>query len=302
MTFRLGLLIPKFASDPRKLFPTLVAQTREAEAAGYEAVFVMDHFYQAANIGAVEDPMPEAYTTLGALAAATDTVQLGALVTGVTYRNPALVAKEITTLDVISAGRAILGMGAGWYELEHRQLGFDFGTFGERFNRLDEALQIIGPMVDGQRPTFTGSYYRTEEALAQPRYRDHIPLMLGGSGEKKAIPMAARYFDHMNLMCDLSELPRKAEVVRRCCEDIGRDPATLATSTMVVVDVDGTMSPEQIAAASANFISGSPTAIAEQIKARVFDAGVGGVVLSVFDYRPGVVAELADALRPLLPA
>ncbi|BBZ67380.1 LLM class F420-dependent oxidoreductase [Mycolicibacterium insubricum] len=302
MTFRLGLLIPKFASDPKKLFPTLVAQTREAEAAGYEAVFVMDHFYQAANIGAVEDPMPEAYTTLGALAAATDTVQLGALVTGVTYRNPALVAKEITTLDVISAGRAILGMGAGWYELEHRQLGFDFGTFGERFNRLDEALQIIGPMVDGQRPTFTGSYYRTEEALAQPRYRDHIPLMLGGSGEKKAIPMAARYFDHMNLMCDLSELPRKAEVVRRCCEDIGRDPATLATSTMVVVDVDGTMSPEQIAAASANFISGSPTAIAEQIKARVFDAGVGGVVLSVFDYRPGVVAELADALRPLLPA
>lgn len=302
MTFRLGLLIPKFASDPRKLFPTLVAQTREAEAAGYEAVFVMDHFYQAANIGAVEDPMPEAYTTLGALAAATDTVELGALVTGVTYRNPALVAKEITTLDVISAGRAILGMGAGWYELEHRQLGFDFGTFGERFNRLDEALQIIGPMVDGQRPTFTGSYYRTEEALAQPRYRDHIPLMLGGSGEKKAIPMAARYFDHMNLMCDLSELPRKAEVVRRCCEDIGRDPATLATSTMVVVDVDGTMSPEQIAAASANFISGSPTAIAEQITARVFDAGVGGVVLSVFDYRPGVVAELADALRPLLPA
>lgn len=302
MTFRLGLLIPKFASDPKKLFPTLVAQTREAEAAGYEAVFVMDHFYQAANIGAVEDPMPEAYTTLGALAAATDTVELGALVTGVTYRNPALVAKEITTLDVISAGRAILGMGAGWYELEHRQLGFDFGTFGERFNRLDEALQIIGPMVDGQRPTFTGSYYRTEEALAQPRYRDHIPLMLGGSGEKKAIPMAARYFDHMNLMCDLSELPRKAEVVRRCCEDIGRDPATLATSTMVVVDVDGTMSPEQIAAASANFISGSPTAIAEQIKARVFDAGVGGVVLSVFDYRPGVVAELADALRPLLPA
>lgn len=300
MTFRLGLLIPKFASDPKKLFPTLVAQTREAEAAGYEAVFVMDHFYQAANIGAVEDPMPEAYTTLGALAAATDTVQLGALVTGVTYRNPALVAKEITTLDVISAGRAILGMGVSWYELEHRQLGFDFGTFGERFNRLDEALQIIGPMVDGQRPTFTGSYYRTEEALAQPRYRDHIPLMLGGSGEKKAIPMAARYFDHMNLMCDLSELPRKAEVVRRCCEDIGRDPATLATSTMVVVDVDGTMSPEQIAAASANFISGSPTAIAEQIKARVFDAGVGGVVLSVFDYRPGVVAELADALRPLL--
>ena len=179
------------------------------------------------------------------------------------------------------------------------------GTLGgsdEEILAVHEALQIIGPMVDGQRPTFTGSYYRTEEALAQPRYRDHIPLMLGGSGEKKAIPMAARYFDHMNLMCDLSELPRKAEVVRRCCEDIGRDPATLATSTMVVVDVDGTMSPEQIAAASANFISGSPTAIAEQIKARVFDAGVGGVVLSVFDYRPGVVAELADALRPLLPA
>src|SRR5690606_21856316 len=115
---------------------------------------------QEPRLGAHDEPMLEAYTTLAALAMATEHVQLGALVTGIAYRNPALLAKIVTTLDVISQGRAILGLGTGWFELEHEQLGFEFGTFTDRFNRLDEAIQIIKPMIDGARPTFRGDWYR----------------------------------------------------------------------------------------------------------------------------------------------
>ncbi|MEQ6323796.1 LLM class flavin-dependent oxidoreductase, partial [Mycobacterium canetti] len=147
MTIRLGLQIPNFSygTGVEKLFPSVIAQAREAEAAGYDSLFVMDHFYQLPMLGTPDQPMLEAYTALGALATATERLQLGALVTGNTYRSPTLLAKIITTLDVVSAGRAILGIGAGWFELEHRQLGFEFGTFSDRFNRLEEALQILEP-------------------------------------------------------------------------------------------------------------------------------------------------------------
>lgn len=198
MTIRLGLQIPNFSygTGVADIFPTVIAQAKEAEAAGYDSVFLMDHFYQLPGLGTPDQPMLEAYTSLGALAAATERVQLGTLVTGNTYRNPTLLAKAITTLDVISAGRAILGIGTGWFELEHDSLGYEFGTFTDRFNKLGEALQIILPMLAGERPTFEGTYYRTREAMAEPRFRDHIPLMIGGSGEKKTIPLAARHFDH----------------------------------------------------------------------------------------------------------
>ena len=159
-----------------KLFPTVIAQAQEADAAGFDSVFVMDHFYQLPGLGTPDQPMLEAYTALGGLATATERVQLGTLVTGNTYRNPTLLAKAITTLDVISQGRAILGIGTGWFELEHDQLGFEFGTFTDRFNKLDEALQIILPMIKGERPTFSGKYYRTEgdgrTALPRPHSAD----------------------------------------------------------------------------------------------------------------------------------
>ena len=172
------------------------------------------------------------------MATATEHVQLGTLVTGNTYRNPTLLAKAITTLDVVSQGRAILGIGTGWFELEHDQLGYEFGTFTDRFNKLDEALQIILPMLAGERPTFSGKYYRTQEAMANPRFRDHIPLMIGGSGEKKTIPLAAKHFDHLNIIAGFDELPRKVQVVKERCEEIGRDPATLETSMLVMALID----------------------------------------------------------------
>ena len=303
MTIRLGFQIPNFSygTGVEQLFPTVIAQAREAESAGFDSVFVMDHFYQLPMLGSPDQPMLEAYTALGALATATERVQLGTLVTGNTYRNPTLLAKVITTLDVVSAGRAILGIGTGWFELEHDQLGYEFGTFTDRFNRLDEALQIILPMLKGERPTFSGKWYRAENALANPRYRDHIPLMIGGSGEKKTIPLAARHFDHLNVIAGFDELPGKVKAVRERCEEIGRDPATLETSMLLTVLLDENVKADQIPAEmSARMLAGSADSIAEQVQAKVLDAGIDGVIINMPLYTPGVVTAVADALRPLV--
>jgi len=198
VTTRLGLAIANYSylTGVSDLFDSVIRQAKEAEAAGFDSLFLQDHFYQMPFLGGIEEPMLEAYTALAGLATVTGKMQLGTLVTGITYRNPALLAKEITTLDVISHGRAILGVGAGWFELEHWQLGFEFGSFSERFHRLDEALQIMVPMIEGKWPSFSGKYYSTESAIAEPRYRDHIPTMIGGGGEKKIFGLAARYCDH----------------------------------------------------------------------------------------------------------
>ena len=307
MTIRLGLQIPNFSygTGIEQLFPTVIAQAQEAEAAGFDSVFVMDHFYQLPGLGTPDQPMLEAYTALGALAASTESVQLGTLVTGNTYRNPTLLAKAITTLDVISQGRAILGIGTGWFELEHDSLGYDFGTFTDRFNRLGEALQIILPMLEGERPTFSGKYYKTQEAMAEPRFRDHIPLMIGGSGEKKTIPLAAKHFDHLNIIAGFDELPRKLQVVKENCEKIDRDPATLETSMLVVAIIGEGVTAEFIPEDfRQQAVFGSPEQVAEQVKEKVLDAGVDGVILSpvtsIDGYHPGQVTAVGELLKPLL--
>ena len=307
VTIKLGLQIPNFSygTGVAELFPTVIAQAQEAEAAGYDSVFVMDHFYQLPGLGSPDQPMLEAYTALGGLATATERVQLGTLVTGNTYRNPTLLAKAITTLDVVSQGRSILGIGTGWFELEHQQLGYDFGTFTDRFNKLDEALHIILPMIKGERPTFSGKYYRTEEAMANPRFRDHIPLMIGGSGEKKTIPLAAKYFDHLNIIAGFDELPRKVAVVKESCEKIDRDPATLETSMLVMALIDEKATedliPENL---RRNVVFGGAEQITDQIQTKVLAAGVNSVILSpvtnLNGYQPGGITEVAEKLKPLL--
>jgi F420-dependent oxidoreductase-like protein len=309
VTIKLGLQIPNFSygTGVEELFPTVIAQAQEADAAGFDSVFVMDHFYQLPGLGTPDQPMLEAYTTLGGLATVTKNVQLGTLVTGNTYRNPTLLAKAITTLDVVSQGRAILGIGTGWFELEHDQLGFEFGTFTDRFNKLDEALQIILPMLRGERPTFSGKYYRAQEAMANPRFRDHIPLMIGGSGEKKTIPLAAKHFDHLNIITSFDELPRKVQVVKDRCEEIGRDPATLETSMLVIALIDENATedliPEEF---KQNVVFGGPDQIVEQIQTKVLDAGVNGVILSPITslngYQPGGITAVAEKLKPLVVA
>ena len=307
VTIRLGLQIPNFSygTGVAELFPTVIAQAQEADAAGFDSVFVMDHFYQLPGLGTPDQPMLEAYTALGGLATATKNVQLGTLVTGNTYRNPALLAKAITTLDVVSQGRAVLGIGTGWFELEHDSLGYEFGTFTDRFNKLDEALQIILPMLKGERPTVDGKYYKTKEAMAEPRFRDHIPLMIGGSGEKKTIPLAARHFDHLNIIAGFDELPHKVAVVKERCEEIGRDPATLETSSLVIAIIDENVTADVIPDDfKQQAVFGSPEQVVEQIKTKVLDAGIDGVIISpvtsLSGYQPGGVTAVGELLKPLV--
>ncbi len=298
MSIRLGFQIPNFSygTGVEQLFPTVIAQAREAESAGFDSVFVMDHFYQLPMLGSPDQPMLEAYTALGALATATERVQLGTLVTGNTYRNPTLLAKAITTLDVVSAGRAILGVGAGWFELEHQQLGFEFGTFTERFNRLEEALQILDPMLKGERSSFSGEWYHTESALAEPRYRDRIPIMIGGSGEKKTFAIAARYAEHLNIIAGLDALPGKLDALAKRCDEIGRDPKTLETSVLLTVLADDSAKPDD----RGRMLAGSVDYIAEQVQAKVLDVGIDGVIMNMPAYKPGVITAVGDALRPLV--
>ena len=233
MSIRLGYQIPNYSypgGDPARIFPTVVAQAQAAEGAGFDTVLVMDHFYQLPGLGAPDEPMLESYTALAGIAGATETVQLSALVTGNTYRNPPMLAKTVTTLDVVSGGRAVLAIGAGWFELEHQQFGYDFGTFTDRFERLGEALDIIVPMLRGGRPSVDGTWYRTESAINEPRVRDTLPVMIGGGGERKTFGFAARYADHLNIICDADALPQKLEAVAQRCEEAGRDRSTLETS------------------------------------------------------------------------
>jgi F420-dependent oxidoreductase-like protein len=303
VTIRLGFQIPNFSygTSVAELFPTVIAQAREAQSAGFDSVFVMDHFYQLPMLGSPDQPMLEAYTALGALATATEDVLLGTLVTGNTYRNPTLLAKIITTLDVISQGRAVLGIGTGWFELEHDQLGFEFGTFTERFAKLDEALEIILPMIKGERVSFSGEYYRTVEAFAEPRYRDHIPLMIGGSGEKKTFGLAARYFDHLNIIASFDELPGKVAALARRCDEVGRDPATLETSMLLTAVPDPAMTDDMLPAEMrGRMVVGSPERIAEAVHTHVVGAGVDGVILNLPAYVPGSITKVAEALRPVL--
>ncbi|HEX3429063.1 MAG TPA: LLM class F420-dependent oxidoreductase, partial [Candidatus Limnocylindrales bacterium] len=197
---------------------------------GFSLVTVMDHFYQIVGIGPETEPMLEAYSTLGALSQRTSRVQLGALVTGVTYRNPALLAKTITTLDTLSVGRALLGIGAAWNEDEHEGYGFEFPRVGERMDRLDEALTIIRAMFTEDRPSFAGRHYRIVNALNVPRpIQPGGPrILIGGGGEQRTLRIAAKHADLTHWFpLGLETLRHKTEVLERYCEEIGRDPATI---------------------------------------------------------------------------
>src|SRR5215470_13510697 len=180
-----------------RLFDRVVENARAAEKAGFDLFTVMDHLYQIRGLGPETDPMLEAYTTLGAIAASTSRIQLSAMVTGVTYRNPALLAKEVTTLDVISKGRAMFGIGAAWNEDEHRGYGYDFPPIRDRMDRLEEAVQIARLMFTEERPSFEGKHYRIERALNVPRpiQKGGPKILIGGGGEKRTLRILAKYGD-----------------------------------------------------------------------------------------------------------
>ncbi len=224
-----GLQLPNFtfAGVPDDaMFERVADLAGAAESSGFDSVWVMDHFWQLPPLGGPSQPMLEAYTLLGGLAARTRRVKLGTLVTGVTYRNPALLAKMVTTLDIVSSGRAILGIGAAWYEEEHVGLGFDFPPAGERLDRLEEALQVCRAMFTEEVPSFTGKHYRIENALNVPRpVQPGGPrIMVGGSGEKRTLRLVAQYADMCNVNGSPETVRRLLGVLRGHCADVGRDP------------------------------------------------------------------------------
>lgn len=235
---RLGVHLWRFdAVEPARLRAELAGTAAEAETAGVSWVSVMDHYFQMESAGfPASDPMLEAYTTLGFLAGRTEQAQLGALVTGVTYRQPGLLAKVATTLDVLSGGRATLGLGAAWYEREHLALGVPYPPLAERFERLEETLQICHQMWDpADDGPFDGTHYQLAETLCspQPLSTPHPEVMVGGGGERKTLRLVAQYADACNLFATTPEgIAHKLDVLKRHCDDVGRDVSQIRVTMM----------------------------------------------------------------------
>jgi F420-dependent oxidoreductase-like protein len=292
---RFGLQIPNFTADaPDGIFDGVLAMADAAEGAGFDSVWVMDHFYQLPPLGGPDAPMLDSYTLLGALAARTTRVRLGTLVSGVTYRNPAHLAKIVTTLDVISGGRAILGLGAAWYDTEHEGLGFDFPPAPERLDRLDEALQICRAMFQEDAPSFTGRYYRIHEARNVPRplQPGGPPILVGGGGEKRTLALVARYADMANISGDAATVAHKVEVLRRHCAAEGRDPADvtvsrLATLVLTSSDRETADTREFLRQATGDEPTGSNIGTPEELVGQVEELAAAGVDYFIFNVPTG---------------
>jgi F420-dependent oxidoreductase-like protein len=227
---KIGLQIPDFSTPrgPERLGAELATVARTADDAGFEYIAVMDHFFQIPAVGPAEREMLEAYTTLGYLAACTSRAALLTVITGTVYREPGMLAKIVTTLDVLSKGRAWLGIGAAWNEQESRGLGIPFPPVAERFERLEETLQICLQMWHGDESPYHGKHYQLERPLNSPQSlsRPHPPIMIGGGGEKKTLRLVARYADACNVFAGRDEA-RKLDVLRQHCEAVGRDYDTI---------------------------------------------------------------------------
>src|SRR6266487_6777874 len=237
---RIGLQVTSFTWPNKQgsLGETFGLIAQRAERAGLFSLWVMDHFFQISGVGLAEHEMLEGYSALAFAAARTNRIKLGTLVTGVTYRHPGLLLKTVTTLDVLSGGRAWLGIGAAWNEQEHRGLGVPFPPLGERFERLEETLQVCLRMWSGDESPYEGRHYRLERPLNSPQSltRPHPPIMIGGGGERKTLRLVARYADACNLF-PTPQVPHKLEVLRRHCEAEGRDYETIERTGLFSLDV-----------------------------------------------------------------
>ncbi len=300
---RLGYQIPNFTYPgvrAAELFDVVARQAAAADASGFDTVLVMDHFYQLPMMGPPDNYMLECYSLLSALARETSNVRLSALVTGNTYRNPAVLAKTVATLDIVSGGRAQLGIGAGWFQLEHDAFGIEFGTFTDRFEKLEEALQIIVPMLRGDRVTFTGKHYSARDAFASPAPLGRVPVMIGGGGERKTLKLVAMYADESNIIAERADLPRKLEALDRHCADVGRNRSEITVSwqrtTCIAptmeqahADLDAFLADRGIDVASladdarasltSRFVIGDPDTVGEQLSADLA-LGVDGFTLN----------------------
>lgn len=301
---RIGVQLPNFSGfEPADLFEHIAGLAMSAERSGFDSVWVMDHYFQLPPLGGPDAPMLEAYTLLGALAARTERVQLGTLVTGVTYRNPGLLAKIVTTLDVVSRGRAILGIGGAWYDVEHRGLGVDYPSDRVRLDMLEEAVQVCRAMFTGDDVSFGGTHYRLDHArnLPRPIQAGGPKIMIGGGGEKRTLRLVARYADMCNVTGDLSTLKHKIEVLHRHCAEVGRDPAeveiTWMTPLILTTSAEHTAEMRALISASgapedvAGFTVGQPDEIPDLVAGHI-DAGADEVIFSL----PFGDAEAIEAL------
>ncbi|MDE3230416.1 MAG: LLM class F420-dependent oxidoreductase [Chloroflexota bacterium] len=253
---RVGLQVPNFTypGEPGHLGDQFGAIAQQAERAGFYSLWVMDHFFQISVQGPPEDEMLESWSALAFAAGRTNHIRLGTLVTGVTYRHPGLLVKTATTLDVLSHGRAYFGVGAAWNEEEHKGLGVPFPPLAERFERLEETLQIARQMWAGDPAPFDGQHYRLARPLNSPNsvQRPHPPIMIGGGGEQKTLRLVAQYGDACNLYARLGEdtLRHKLTVLGEHCEALGRPYAEIEKTTLSTLNItrdgrDGSLTPQQ---------------------------------------------------------
>ena len=306
-----GLHLPFYTfpdTSPAELFDRVVEQAQAAEQAGFSTVTVMDHLYQIPGVGRVTDPMLEGWSVLAALARETSRVRLGTLVTGVTYRNPALLAKTATTLDVLSGGRAIFGLGAAWNDVEHDGYGFEFPPVRERMDRLDEALTIVRKLFTEERPSFEGRHYRIRDALNEPRpiQPGGPPILVGGGGEQRTLRIAARHADMTHWFAiGIDPLRRKSEILERYCAEIGRDPARIERTmgAPVIVAANGEEAQaflERMPADRRPFVH---VGTAEQMAGAMrpyLDAGFTGFTFNNSLYRtPDQIARVGDLLAKI---
>ena len=296
---KVGIQIPSFTwpGGPEAIGPTLARVARQADDVGFDSIWVMDHFFQIRAVGKIDEPMLEGWTTLGFLAANTSRARLGLMVGGVHYRYPGLWVKAATTLDVLSGGRAWLGIGAAWNEEESRALGFPFPPLGERFELLEETLQVAHAMFEGERGSegaFVGRHTRAERLLNSPQSlsRPRVPIMVGGGGERKTLRLVAQYADACNVFGSPEGIARKYRILAEHCEAVGRDPREIEHSTLQSVRLPGT--------------SGTRTERPDEFVdrcAELSDAGAEHVVVDVHGvHDPTVLETFGTSIIPQLHA
>jgi F420-dependent oxidoreductase-like protein len=233
---KIGLQIPNFTwgTGQARIGGTLADIARAAEMAGFASLWVMDHFFQIPPVGPAETDMLEGYSTLSYLAAVTKSIKLGTMVTGVPYRYPGILVKTVTTLDILSGGRAYMGIGAAWFDREAVGLGTAWPSLGTRFELLEEALQIAKQMWSGNNGPYLGLHNRLEETLCvpQPLSRPHPPILVAGGGEKKTLRLVAQYADACNLFGDAAMVNPKLEILKQHCGRLNRDYATIEKTTL----------------------------------------------------------------------
>jgi F420-dependent oxidoreductase-like protein len=305
-----GYHMPNYTFDgvpDVRLFDGVVERAQAAEAAGFDLVTVMDHFYQIGVVGREDEPMLEAYSTLAAIAMRTQRVLLSTMVSGVTYRNPAFLAKTVTTLDVISKGRAVLGIGAAWNESEHAGYGFEYPPIARREDRLEEALAICKAMFTEARPSFEGVYYRIDRAFNQPRpiQPGGPKILVGGGGEQRTLRVAARYADITNWFGSFEEATHKLGVLDRHCEAIGRDPAEILRTVALSIVLAESESDKarvlaQIPAAVRGMAIPATLDEAAELAQRYLEAGFGGIMFRNTMIRtPEAVARAGELIATL---